>query len=475
MKDRFLWGSATAAYQCEGAWNEDGRKETQWDVFCHESSLNITNTTGDVSCDHYHRYEEDIKMMAECGQNTYRFSISWTRIIPDGIGEANQKGIDFYNRLIDTCLKYNIVPNVTLWHYDIPQTLAKKGGFENRDIVEAFRKYAKVCFESFGDRVPFWSTLNEPKYYNYCAYAAGNYPPNKQDFNEFAKVGYHLLLASAVAIIEFRKGNYIGKIGLVHATGNVETEGEDEANKIAYRNADLFYNKWITDTVIKGYFPDDLFGKLKDSNIDLSFIKEDDVETFNKGTVDFLGVNIYSRCYVKPYTTGKTIINVNNKGASSKVKEGVVIKGWFETAYDENVRRNKWGREVYPKCMYDELMELKDKYGDIPIYVTENGHGCYDVLNDGEIKDDERIEIMQEFIDWMLKAKEEGVNVLGYYAWSTMDLYSWVNGYEKRYGLVYVDFDKGNKRIPKKSYYWYKDLIENYQNKEDSGSEKRKR
>jgi beta-glucosidase/6-phospho-beta-glucosidase/beta-galactosidase len=466
--DEFLWGSATSAYQCEGAWNEDGKGPSQWDEFCHTSDLNINNVTGDISCDHYHRYEEDIKMMAECGQNTYRFSISWPRVLPEGTGKVNHKGINFYNRVINTCLKYGIVPNVTLFHYDLPAAIADKGGWENRKTVDDFVNYAKICFEAFGDRVPLWATLNEPRYYDYCSYAAGNYPPNVQDFNRFACVGYNLLLASAKAINEFRKGNYIGKIGLVEAAGNVETEGNDEANKIAYHNADLFYNKWITDTCIKGYFPNDLIPKLKDSNIDLSFIKDGDKPIFMNGTVDFLGVNIYSRSYVKPYTSGETRINVNNVGADSNIKEGVVIKGWFETAYDDKIRRNLWGREIYPKCMYDELMELKDKYGDIPIYVTENGHGCYENIIDGEINDDERIEILQEFIDWMIKAKEEGVNVKGYYVWSAMDLYSWINGYKKRYGLVYVDFDNNNKRIPKKSYYWYKNLIEKYRLKEEN-------
>lgn len=457
--EEFLWGSATAAYQCEGAWNEDGKGPSEWDVFCHTSKLNINHATGDVSCDHYHHYEEDIKMMAECGQNTYRFSISWARILPLGTGNVNPKGIEFYNRLIDTCLKYKIVPNVTLFHYDLPAAIAEKGGWENRETVDDFVNYAKACFEAFGDRVPMWATINEPKYYDYCSYAAGNYPPNVKDFNRFAKVGYHLLLGSAKAIIEYHKGNYPGKIGLVHASGNVEVQGNDEASKIAYRNADLFYNKWITDTCIKGYFPDDLFVKLKESNIDMSYIKKEDKPIFMNGTVDFLGVNIYTRSYVKPYTTGETKINVNNVGAGSNVKEGVVIKGWFETAYDDNVRRNRWGREIYPRCMYDELMELKDKYGNLPIYITENGHGCYEEVTDGKINDDERIEILQEFVDWMLKAKHDDVNVKGYYVWSTMDLYSWVNGYKKRYGLVYVDFDNGNKRIPKKSYYWYKNLI----------------
>lgn len=189
-KEPFLWGSATAAYQCEGAWNEDGKGPSQWDVFCHTSERNINHVTGDVSCDHYHRFEEDLQMMEDCGQNTYRFSISWARVIPAGTGEVNQAGIDFYNRLIDACLRHHLVPNVTLFHYDLPNPIAEQGGWENRDTVDAFVKYCKVCFDAFGDRVPFWATLNEPKYYDYCSYAAGNYPPNVQDFSRFCRVGY---------------------------------------------------------------------------------------------------------------------------------------------------------------------------------------------------------------------------------------------------------------------------------------------
>ncbi|MEA4875679.1 MAG: glycoside hydrolase family 1 protein [Anaerorhabdus sp.] len=462
MKNKnFLWGSATASYQCEGAWNEDGRGETQWDDFSHNSPLNINSVTGDVSCDFYHRFLEDLDLMKEGNQNTYRFSISWTRIIPSGVGAVNEQGVEYYNKLINACLERGITPNVTLWHYDMPINLERSGGWENRETIDAYVKYAKVCFEKFGDRVPLWATLNEPEYFAYCAYAAGNYPPNVSDFNRYSKVGYNLLLASARAVIEFRKLNCIGKIGLVHASSNVETEKDDEANRIAYRNADLFYNKWITDTCIKGYFPTDLYGKMEASNIDMSFVKEEDKKLFEEGTVDFLGVNIYSRAYVKPFVQEETSISFNNKGASSTTKEGIALKGWFETAYDENARVNKWGREIHPKCMYDELIDLKKNYGDFPIYITENGHGCYEDIEDEQINDDERIEILEEFIYWMKKAINDGVNVQGYYIWSTMDLYSWVNGYAKRYGLVAIDFNNGLKRIPKKSFYWYKQFIQN--------------
>lgn len=468
MNDKkFLWGSATAAYQCEGAWNEDGKGESVWDVFCHSEKNNVNPVSGDVSCDHYHRFEEDIRLLAEGNQNTYRFSIAWSRILPNGTGAVNRKGIEHYNRVIDTCLKYGMVPFVTLFHYDLPNSLEENGGWENRSTVDAFAEYAKVCFQEFGDRVPLWTTINEPNYYTYCSYAVGNYPPNVQNFSRRCCAAYHLLLASAKAVIAYHEGNYSGQIGLVHDGCPIQTEGNDEANRIAGRNANLFYNKWVTDCCIKGQFAEDLIEKLKESSIDLSFRKDEDTAVFKNGTVDILGLNIYCREYVKPYTEGETQLRMNNKGKYGKVRVGVNIKNWFETAYDENAKRNDWGMEIYPKCMYDELMEIKDEYGDIDLYVAENGLGLYEAPDEkGGVDDSERIEFLSGFIRYMLQAKREGVHVKGYYIWSSMDLYSWINGYEKKYGLLYVDYANGGRRIPKKSYYWYRDNIKDWEKSE---------
>lgn len=464
MKEQFLWGSATAAYQCEGGWNLDGKGEGEWDAFCHSPQNDVNPVSGDDACDFYHRYEEDIRMMAEGGQNTYRFSIAWSRILPNGVGEVNQKGIAFYDKVIDTCLAYHIVPNITLFHYDLPNALACKGGWENPETVDAFVEYAKIVFQAYGHKVAFWSTINEPKYYSYCSYIVGNYPPNVKDFNRRTKVAYYLMLASARAVIAYHEGGYSGQIGLVHATGNVEVRKgfeDDPDYQKAYRWADLFFNKWVTDSCIKGEYAPDLIEKLTESGIDVSYVTEDELADLKKGVVDYIGLNVYSRNVIKPWSGGATSVHMNNKGKGSKEREGVVIAGWFESDYDPDTRVNDWGREIYPRCMYDELIEIRDKYGDIPIYITENGHGCYeDVSEDGMVHDEERIEICQEFIDWMLKARDEGVNVKGYYMWSTMDLYSWINGYKKRYGLVYVDYENEFARTPKKSYYWYKALIE---------------
>lgn len=457
MKD-FLWGSATAAYQCEGGWNEDGKGQSIWDVFCHSDLNNVNPVTGDVSCDHFHRYEEDIKMLAESKQNAYRFSIAWTRIIPDGIGAVNQEGVAFYNRLIDTCLKYHVKPLVTLYHYDMPQSLAKIGSWENRSIVDAFVHYAIKCFTYFGDRVDLWATINEPDYDTMCAYAVGNYPPNVKDLSRRSCAVYHMMLASAKAIIAYKEMKGKGKIGIVHAKYPLDTLVKNKAYELAKENADLFYNKCISDVAILGHFPKKLIEKMVESDMDLSYVREEDKEVFEKGVVDYLGINAYSRILIKPYTVGETCLKINNTGKKSDENK-IILKGWFEMDEDSQTPKNPWGMEIYPKCMYDLLMDMKRDYGDLPVIITENGVGYYDKVEDGKIHDSYRIEYCEGFIEWMLKAKEEGCNVQGYFVWSTMDLYSWINGYEKRYGLVYIDFENGNKRIPKDSYYWYKNLI----------------
>lgn len=460
---KFLWGSATAAYQCEGAWNEGGKGLGEWDEFSHGNPLNLNNESGDVSCDFYHRYEEDLNLAQQEGQNSFRFSIAWDRILPDGRGRVNQAGIDFYNRLIDACLVRGLEPNVTLFHYDLPAALAHEGGWARRGIVDDFVAYAKICFEAFGDKVRLWATINEPKYYSYCTNMVGNYPPNHRcDFDRYYCVLYHEILASAKAVSLYHEMGLPGSIGIVHDSSNVDVaEGTKNPERVR-TIADFFYNRLVLDTSITGTLPAGLVPFLRDEGIDSSFAKDEDAAVFEQGKIDWLGMNVYNRMYVTDYTSGETEVFHNNVGARAKTKEGIRIKDWFETAVDPTTKRNLWGREIYPQCMLETLQEIRERYGDIPVYITENGHGEYETPNeDGVVEDDDRIDMMQGYIDKMFKAMESGCKVLGYYAWSPMDLYSWVNGYEKRYGLVYVDFAT-QKRTPKKSYWWYKDLIEAY-------------
>lgn len=464
-KDKFLWGSATAAYQCEGAWDADGKGVSIWDEFCH-SPANRTGITGDVSCDFYHHYKEDIRLMAEGGQNTFRFSISWPRILPENDHVVNEAGFRFYDGVLDELEKYGIVPNVTLVHYDLPDYIGRKGGWCYENISDEFAYYASVVFRHFGNRIPLYATINEPSHNAACGYMVGNYPPNESNMQHFCRCAYNMVMCTAKAIREFRKLNLNAQIGIVHASGSVESREDTPESRLAVKYGNMFSNDWVLDPAILGHFEPELIRKVKDSGIDLSFLKEEDLAVIRENTVDFLGQNAYTRNLVKPYVSGETKATVNNAGTNdgseNSPKEGKTVKGWFQSDRDPNVPLNAWGREIYPPSVYHTLMDRKKRYGDIPIYITENGHGCFDTADqNGYVEDDDRIRFLNDFISYILKAKAEGVNVKGYYVWSSMDLYSWINGYQKRYGLVRVDYDsKSLRRIPKKSYYWYRNFIE---------------
>lgn len=453
MKE-FLWGGATASYQCEGAWQEDGRVESMWDHYLHENNLE----NGDVASDHYHRFEEDIRMMKEGGQNAYRFSLAWPRIIKNREGEVNEKGIAFYRRVLETCHKYDIEPFVTVYHWDLPQYLEERGGWLNEETCYAYEHYAKVCFEAFQDLVTHWVTFNEPKWFVCSGYLIGNYPPGHKNPQETITAAFHVMYASALGVKAFREGNYPGKIGIVHSFSPVNGVDDTLATKIAMRYADNYSNNWILDTAAKGEIPIDLLSTLS-KKYDLSMITEKHLKTIKENTVDFLGLNYYARTLVKPYSEGETTFVVNNTGKKGKGSSKVIIKDWFEQVYDPNSTYTEWDTEIYPKGLQEGLKEVWEKYH-LPIYITENGVGMYEDAKVNQIQDDYRIAFMNDHINTILNAKDAGVDVRGYFAWSSFDLYSWKNGCEKRYGLVAIDFEDGLIRKPKKSYFWFKEMIE---------------
>lgn len=453
MKE-FLWGGATASYQCEGAWQEDGRVESMWDHYLHENNLE----NGDVASDHYHRFEEDIRMMKEGGQNAYRFSLAWPRIIKNREGEVNEKGIAFYRRVLETCHKYDIEPFVTVYHWDLPQYLEERGGWLNEETCYAYEHYAKVCFEAFQDLVTHWVTFNEPKWFVCSGYLIGNYPPGHKNPQETITAAFHVMYASALGVKAFREGNYPGKIGIVHSFSPVNGVDDTLATKIAMRYADNYSNNWILDTAAKGEIPIDLLSTLS-KKYDLSMITEKHLKTIKENTVDFLGLNYYARTLVKPYSEGETTFVVNNTGKKGKGSSKVIIKDWFEQVYDPNSTYTEWDTEIYPKGLQEGLKEVWEKYH-LPIYITENGVGMYEDAKVDQIQDDYRIAFMNDHINAILNAKDAGVDVRGYFAWSSFDLYSWKNGCEKRYGLVAIDFEDGLIRKPKKSYFWFKEMIE---------------
>lgn len=450
MKKDFLWGGATASYQCEGAWNVDNKAESMWDHYLHENRLE----NGDVASDHYHHFEEDIRMMKEGGQNAYRFSLSWPRIIKNREGEINEKGIAFYNKIINCCIKEGINPFVTLYHWDLPQYWQEVGGWLNEDICNAFAHYAQVCFKAFGDRVYYWSTFNEPKWFTVNGYLIGNYPPGEKNLQHTVKCGFNVMYSSALAIRKFRAGHYHGKIGIVHSYSPVDGIDETIETQIAMRNADNYANNWVLDTAALGKIPIDLISKLAES-CDISFIKPACLTTIQKNTVDFLGLNYYARTLVKPYTNGGTKMVFNNSGKKGSTQ--MRIKNWFEQVMDPNSEYTEWDTEIYPKGLEEGLIRAYNKYK-LPIFITENGVGFRENIDVSQVKDDYRISYMNDHINAIMNAQDTGVDVRGYFTWSPFDLYSWMNGVEKRYGLVAVDFST-LKRKPKASYYWYKKII----------------
>lgn len=463
--DKFLWGSATASYQCEGAWNEDGKGLSVWDQYFHEIATEAEN--GDVACDFYHHYEEDLRMMKESNQNSLRLSISWPRLFPTPDGKVNQKGVNFYHRLLDSMLEKGIEPNVTLYHWDLPFYLQEEGGWQNRKTAEAFAEYADFCFREFGSKIKIWVTINEPYYSTQCMYGSGNYPPNEKSGQKFAVNIYHYMYASALAVRRFRKYNDIGQIGVVadiHPCYGTDTSPEC---RHAVMLADQFYNGIILGPAMRGEFPKEIVEELA-KTYDFSFMKEEDQAVFKAGTVDFLGLNYYNRSYIRPYVSGESMVVSNNQGRrigrkeNEDVKRIMVVKDLFERIEDPNGEFTEWDFEIYPRGIYDACMEVTEKYGKVPIYITENGIGLHESLEQNTVEDDGRIAFTERHLEYLLKAKEDGADVRGYYIWSTMDLYSWINGHEKRYGLVYVDF-KTQKRYPKKSYYWYRDFIKAHQ------------
>lgn len=460
FEDRpFIWGTANSAYQCEGAWNIDGKGLGEWDYFNAHSPLNIHDADGTVASDFYHRFEEDIRLAAEGGQNSLRLSVSWSRILPDGRGAVNEAGIAFYNRVIDACLAHGVEPNVTLFQYDLPFAIAREGGWSNVATADAFAAYARVCFERFGDRVKLWSTVDEPQYCSYCANLLGIYPPARSlDMHSYLQWQYVQMLASAKAIKIYHDMGLDGAIGVIHQDCNVEVSPSCEQPERVARAADFFYNRMILCPALEGRLPpelDEMLGKLGT----YLYRVENDAEIFAAGVVDFMSLNVFCRKFVTDWDGEPTRVEGNTAGSVSNRVEGQVIAPLFKTAYDPSVPHNAWGRELLPRVMYSSLMRVKAQYGN-PRMVAENGYGAYEKADgQGVICDEGRIEFLRSTIDHLCRAREEGAHVCGYYYWCTMDLYSWINGYEKRYGLVRVDFEHGLARYPKKSWYWYRDMI----------------
>lgn len=433
----FLWGVATASYQIEGAYNEDGKGESIWDRFAHTPGKIKDGTTGDVACDHYHRYREDIALLKELGVNAYRFSVSWPRIFPCGKGEVNQKGLDFYNALVDELLKQGIKPLLTLYHWDLPQPLQFHGGWTNTDTVQAFLEYAMLLFKTLGDRVELWATFNEPWCISFLSHELGEHAPGIKDRRTALQVAHNVLVAHGKAVKAFRGENLPGKIGIVLNLYPVHPLSESEQDKEAATLSDCYRNRWFLDPVFKGKYPEELLSVYQKLYGD--FAKDYESIQVASEKMDFLGVNYYSR----------EVVSYDPK--SILKSKTVKVEG----------KRTDMDWEIYPQGIQEILVRINREYGPIDLYVTENGAAFKDEMKNGEIQDYERIDFLKEHFKNTYYAIQQGVPVKGYFVWSLMDNFEWAHGYSKRFGLFYVDYNDNLKRIPKESARWFKKFLNN--------------
>lgn len=431
--DDFIWGAATAAYQIEGAHNLDGRGESIWDTFCRKEDKVLNMDNGDVACDHYHKYKEDVGLLTQLGADAYRFSIAWPRIIPGGTGEVNQKGIDFYNRLLDELLARNIEPYVTLYHWDLPQVLEDKGGWQNRETAFNFAEYAKVCFQAFGDRVKNWITLNEPMVSSYLGYFYGDHAPGIKDEKVLPSTIHHLNLAHGLSVKEFRDGGFKGKIGITlnsEVPRPASKRPEDVA--IAKMRADLTTAVFL-EPIFKKQYPPSLAEYYPDYHFP---IEKGDLDIIGLPT-DYLGLNYYTQNAVSSTDT-------KNRG--------------FKTEYSPSPVSDM-GWEIYPEGLYELIKWIHEEYAPGDMFITENGAACQDVVaNDGHVHDQDRIDYLHKHLTICERVIKEGIPLKGYFAWSLMDNFEWAYGYSKRFGIVHIDY-KTQKRTPKDSFYYLRDVI----------------
>ncbi|WIK66309.1 glycoside hydrolase family 1 protein [Globicatella sanguinis] len=469
LRPDFLWGSASAAYQIEGAWNEDGKSPSVWDEYVRIPGTTFKGTTGDVAVDHYHRYKEDVALMAEMGIKAYRFSIAWTRILPNGRGKVNEAGIKFYSDLIDELIKNDIEPLVTLYHWDLPQCLMDEyGGWEDRQIIDDFNEYASVLFERFGDRVKYWISLNEQNVFVSLGYQLAMHPPGVKDTQRMYNVNHIANLANAKVTNTFHEMVPDGKIGPSFAYSPNYAKDSDPINVLAAEKAENLNAYFWMDIYLWGRYPKSALRYLEEQGITLD-IQSGDMELLASAKPDFLGINYYQTNTIafNPIDgVGAGQMNTTGKKGSSG-ESGV--PGHYKRIVNEFVERTNWDWEIDPKGLQVGLQRITSRY-DIPVLITENGLGEYDKLTeDGKVHDQYRIDYLQGHVAAMNEAVANGTELLGYCTWSFTDLLSWLNGYQKRYGFVYVDkheVEEGTlERLKKDSYYWYQELIHTHQTK----------
>jgi len=448
--DDFVWGTATSAYQVEGAWQEDGKGQSVWDTYTNVYGL-AGGETGNVAIDQYHRYVEDVELMKAMGIQSYRFSVAWARVLPQGTGAVNQAGLDYYSRLVDTLIAAGIEPTVTLFHWDLPQALADRGGWHSRESVEWFGNYARVMFEALGDRVNTWITFNEPFIDAFIIGGAvrSALDPEIEPVEDYfampsalqagqAMASHHYVLAHAHAVQIYRELQLDGKIGITLSISPAYPATDSDSDAAAAHVADGLHNRWFLDAVLKGAYPEDILA-LYSAHSDVG-IRNADMERISRSQIDFIGVNYYAptRVRANPASPHFGLEHLPNP--------------------DEDPAFNG---EVYPDGLYDVLVRVDREYGEPLIYITENGAGFGpedDSLINGEVDDTLRRDYVRRHLVAAHRAIQQGVNLRRYYLWSCFDNFEWVFGYSRRFGLVYVDFET-QERIWKGSAYDFQTYI----------------
>jgi len=433
----FVWGTATAAYQIEGAVREDGRGISIWDTFSHTPGKIKTGENGDVACDFYHRYPEDIAYISQMHMQVHRFSLAWPRILPNGTGPVNQKGLDFYHRVIDRTLELGLQPWVTLYHWDLPQTLEDQGGWTRREIVNWFSEYVQVCSRAFGDKVKHWMVLNEPTVFTVLGYLQGRHAPGRKGLGNFLPAVHHAALAQAEGGRVLRANVPDAQIGTTFSASYVQTGGPTWLSRVAAANYDVIANRLFLEPALGLGYPWKttplLLGLMR-------YIKPGDLEKL-RFDFDFVGLQTYFRQIVRfdPFALGTWGQEIpHQERGSGELTE----MGW----------------EVWPENLYHLLKQFGAYPGVRRIIVTENGAAFPDVVEGDRVHDPKRLQFIQDHLAQVLRARREGVPVEGYLVWSLMDNFEWAEGYKPRFGLVYVDYPS-QKRILKDSGRWFQAFL----------------
>ena len=452
----FWWGSAVSGPQTEGVYENDGKGDSIWDHWYKENPELFFDQVGpDKASLFYTEYKDDIQLMKKVGHNSFRTSIQWSRLIPNGTGEVNPKAVEFYNNVIDELIANDIEPFINLYHFDMPMVMQEKGGWESRETVDAYVEFAKVCFDLFGDRVKKWFTHNEPIVPVEGGYLYKFHDPAIVDMKKAVQVGYHTALSNAKAIEAYRKTGLDGEIGIIlNLTPSYPRDENNPEDVKAAKIADAFFNRSFLDPSVKGEFPSDLVELLADID-HLPVYEPGDLELIKENTVDILGVNYYQPRRIKA------------KESDTKLADGPMPDDYFDMyempGRKMNIHR---GWEIYEKGVYDILTNLRENYGNIKCFISENGMGVEGeekfINEDGQVEDNYRIEFLKDHLRYIHKGIEEGSNIRGYHMWTCMDNWSWTNAYKNRYGFIAVDLEDNRKRTIKKSGHWFNEVANNH-------------